>query len=76
MARIKINDLPKEMKIKKDELRHIMGGKYIGETEKNVSDLQMFLQDAVQMQSEQLQVISNILKTRSDEENAIINNIR
>ena len=76
MPRIKINDLPKEMKIEKDELRHIMGGKYIGETEKNVSDFQIELQNAMQMESRQYQVISNVMKARDDQENAIIDNIR
>ena len=44
MARIKINDLPKDMKIRKDEMKQIFGGlvasKYIGETEKNLLDPQ------------------------------------
>lgn len=54
-----------------------MGGKYIGETEKNVSGLlQLELQDKMQELSQDIQIISNIMKTYNDGEKAIINNIR
>ena len=46
MARIKINDLPRDMKVKKTEMEKVLGGavvsKYIGETEKNLLETDQY----------------------------------
>ena len=77
MARIKTNDLPTNKKINKKDMNKILGGKYIGETEKNVSlDFQMELQDAVQVSSNYVQLVSDVMNIQNDEDKAIIDNIR
>ena len=71
MTRIKIWDLPKDMKIGKDEMKQIFGGlvvsKYIGETEKNLSD---------SLDTRQYTAISNVIKTMLDTDKASIDNTR
>ena len=71
MTRIKIRDLPKDMKIGKDEMKQIFGGlvvsKYIGETEKNLSD---------SLDTRQYTAISNVMKTMLDTDKASIDNTR
>ena len=71
MTRIKIHDLPKEMKIKQDELRLITGG---------ISELSQFdnliLQMPIEQASQYLHAISSILRDVSDQEDAIISNIK
>jgi hypothetical protein len=84
MGRIKIQDLPKDMKISKDEMIHILGGlvvsKYIGETEKNLLDPQAAqtfdLQYETQADNRQYTMVSNIMKVKHDTAKASINNVR
>ncbi len=76
MAHIKIKDLPADKKISKKEMNLIMGGKYIGETEKIVSYLQMELLNAMQMQTRQFQILLNVVKVQQDTEKTTIQNIK
>ena len=67
MTRIKIRDLPKDMKIGKDEMMQIFGGQ-------TLFDLK--LQQAMQAEYRMLTQTANIIKEYDDTTKALINNIR
>ena len=81
MARIEIKDLPKDMKISRDNMRKVIGG---GVTLTSISDemdmsynLQYLqLQQDMQAENRQFTMMSNIMKTKHDTAKAAINNIR
>ena len=77
MARIKIEDLPKDMKISKKDMRKITGGALIGDFQYLDAELSnISLQDAMNKQAESMQLMSNIQKSQHDTLKAIINNMR
>jgi hypothetical protein len=74
MARIKINDLPKDMEISKHELKAIRGGGGIVSEMNQLTN--MDLQNALQKQQQAIQMLSNMIKTEHDTVNPIIQNLR
>lgn len=92
MARIKINDIPKDRDISKDEMRRVSGGfsaagsdagnQLMNATqqmqEMNMSfNLQYLeLQNKMQGDNRQFTMMSNIMKTKHDTAKNAINNVR
>lgn len=90
MTRIKINDLPKDMKISRDDMRKVIGGGvtaapisidtggYSVSTEMDASfNLEYLqLQQDMQAQNRQFTLVSNIMKVKHDTAKAAINNVR
>ncbi len=57
MARIKIEDLPKDQKVSRAEMRNVFGGGIL-------ADIQ--LQQEMQTENSQFNLISNIMKTKHE----------
>lgn len=76
MARILIKDLPKDMKISKEEMKNITGG----DSTLTLSDLsqmfQMQLQDPQQKLSVDYTTLSNTIKNQQDTLTAIVQNLK
>ena len=70
MARIKIYDLPKDMKISKDDLRKIVGGQM------ELISQYMELPLLTQTETREFNLLSNIIKTKDDTAKSTINNVR
>ena len=70
MARIKINELPKEMKIGKDEMKQIFGG------DDDFLLLNLRLQPAMETNNTMLTQTYDVLKEYDDTTKTLINNIR
>ena len=77
MARIKIEDLPKDQKVSSQEMRNVFGGGIILTDMQMGSDLQYLqLQQDLQTELSKYTMLSNIMKTRHDIAKNSINNIR
>jgi len=83
MARIKIEDLPKDMKISKNDMRKITGGAYIGTYLEGLEDQlntvgddaqlgNIDMQNALQKQQQTIQMMSNISKLLHDTSMSVI----
>ncbi|GEM_PF-5718157 len=77
MARIKINDLPKDMAISKEELKATRGGSLnvlnaIG-GDSSISNVD--LQNTLQQQQQTIQMLSNVSKLLSDTSMAVVRKI-
>ena len=75
MARIKFNDLPKDMKISRDDMRKITGGALIPDYQSSLGswvENPMFISEKQQM----TQMMSNIQKSAHDTLQNIINNLK
>lgn len=83
MTRIKIKDLPKDMKVSKNNMRKITGGTYIEDLNDPLATLgddaeftYLELQQKTQAENGQFTCISNIMKTKQDTVASSITNIR
>ena len=80
MARIKIEDLPNDMKISKDDMRKITGGAYIGDSSYSLTtisdDVELDLQNAMQQQNRQFTLMSQISNQLHDTAMTIVRNLR
>ncbi len=77
MARIKIEDLPKDQKVSSQEMRNVFGGEIILTDMQMGGDLQYLqLQQAMQHENRQFTMVSNIMKVKHDTAKSSINNIR
>ena len=77
MARIKIEDLPKDQKVSSQEMRNVFGGGIILTDMQMSGDLQYLqLQQDMQHENRQFTMVSNIMKVKHDTAKSSINNIR
>ncbi len=83
MARIKIEDLPKDMKISKNDMRKITGGTDLGTYLEGLEDQlnpvgddaqlgNIDMQNALQKQQQTIQMMSNISKVLHDTSMSVI----
>ncbi len=83
MARIKIEDLPKDMKISKNDMRKITGGALITKTgiessltqTSSTQTTNTTYEDSNKMASDCLNVLSTVLKNMTDTENSVTRNM-
>ncbi len=73
MARIKIEDLPKDMKISKNDMRKITGGAYIEDRQYSDAELaNIDMQNCLQKQQQTIQTMSQISKLLHDTASSVI----
>ena len=75
MARIKIEDLPKDMKISKNDMRKITGGAYLATAGDDAQLANINLQSSLQQQQQAIQTMSNVSKMMHDTAMSVIRKI-
>jgi hypothetical protein len=89
MAKIKIENLPRNMKISAEEMRYVVGGQAGGlnyplmEASGSVGEMQpplnlqyLTLQNKISQENRQYSMVSNVMKVKHDTAKSAINNIR
>lgn len=76
MGRIKIEDLPEDQEISKEEMRKVLGGNIRNEVDPDLQIMDLDLQDKQNQYSQAFQMISNLMKSYHDTAKSIIQNMR